>query len=70
MLEIALNDLGEYVRYYSRGRNVIDQLGGKTTIMMMLTHEDKQVKHQALLCVQKLMVSSDHHIITYRQLIT
>ncbi len=26
--------------------------------MMMLAHEDKQVKHQALLCVQKLMV---HH---------
>lgn len=57
-LEIALNDLGEYVRYYNRGKNVIEQLEAKTTIMSMLAHEDSGVKHQALLCVQKLMV---HH---------
>lgn len=57
-LEIALNDIGEYVRYYSRGKNVIEQLDAKTTIMSMLSHEDTNVKHQALLCVQKLMV---HH---------
>jgi len=58
VLEIALNDIGEYVRYYPRGKNVIDQLDAKTTIMSMLSHEDTNVKHQALLCVQKLMV---HH---------
>lgn len=57
-LEIALNDLGEYVRYYSRGKNVIEQLEAKTTIMGMLSHPDENVKHQALLCIQKLMV---HH---------
>jgi len=57
-LEIALNDIGEYVRYYSRGKNVIEQLEGKTTIMSMLAHQDTNVKHQALLCIQKLMV---HH---------
>lgn len=38
--------------------SVIEQLDAKTTIMSMLTHEDTNVKHQALLCVQKLMV---HH---------
>lgn len=58
MVEIALNDIGEYVRYYQRGKNVIEQLEGKTTIMSMLSHEDANVKHQALLCIQKLMV---HH---------
>lgn len=57
-LEIVLNDLGEYVRYYSRGKNVIEQLDGKTIIMSMLSHQDTNVKHQALLCIQKLMV---HH---------
>lgn len=57
-LEIVLNDIGEYVRYYSRGKNVIEQLDGKTTIMTMLSHPDPSVKHQALLCIQKLMV---HH---------
>jgi V-type H+-transporting ATPase subunit H len=36
--------------------SVIEQLDGKGVIMSMLTHEDAQVRHQALLCVQKLMV--------------
>jgi len=58
VLEIALNDIGEYVRYYNRGKNVIEQLEGKTTIMSMLSHSDDTVRHQALLCIQKLMV---HH---------
>lgn len=58
VLQIVLNDVGQYVRYYSRGKNVIDQLDGKTAIMSMLAHPESDVKHQALLCVQKLMV---HH---------
>lgn len=58
VLQIVLNDIGQYVRYYSRGKNVIDQLDGKTAIMTMMSHPDSDVKHQALLCVQKLMV---HH---------
>lgn len=58
VLEIALNDIGEYVRYYNRGKAVIEQLEAKTTIMGMLTHTDQNVKHQALLCIQKLMI---HH---------
>ncbi len=37
---------------------MIDQLDGKTAIMSMLAHPESDVKHQALLCVQKLMV---HH---------
>lgn len=39
-------------------KSVIDQLDGKVIIMSMLSHQDKDVKHQALLCIQKLMV---HH---------
>ena len=38
--------------------SVIEQLDGKTIIMSMLSHDDTNVKHQALLCIQKLMV---HH---------
>lgn len=57
-LEIILNDIGQYVRYYSRGKNVIEQLDGKTIVMSMLSHPNTDVKHQALLCIQKLMV---HH---------
>jgi V-type H+-transporting ATPase subunit H len=57
-LEIVLNDIGQYVRYYSRGKNVIEQLDGKTIVMSMLSHQNSDVRHQALLCIQKLMV---HH---------
>lgn len=57
-LEIVLNDIGQYVRYYNRGKNVIEQLDGKTIVMSMLSHPNTDVKHQALLCIQKLMV---HH---------
>lgn len=56
VLEIAAFDLGEYVRYYSRGKTVIEQFDGKSAIMSLLTHDDMNVRHQALLCVQKLMV--------------
>jgi hypothetical protein len=38
--------------------SVIEQLEAKTIIMSMLSHPDENVKHQALLCIQKLMV---HH---------
>lgn len=57
-LKIVLNDIGQYVRYYSRGKNVIEQLDGKTIVMSMLSHQNSDVRHQALLCIQKLMV---HH---------
>ena len=43
---------------YLNKNSVIEQLDAKTTIMSMLSHEDTNVKHQALLCIQKLMV---HH---------
>lgn len=39
-------------------KSVIEQLEGKTTVMSMLSHPNTDVKHQALLCIQKLMV---HH---------
>ena len=38
--------------------SVIEQLDAKTTIMNHLTNNDANVKHQALLCIQKLMI---HH---------
>ena len=36
--------LGEYVRHYSRGKNVLEQLGGKTLVMTLLSHEDPNVR--------------------------
>lgn len=58
VLSVAAHDIGEYVRHYSRGKIVIENLGGKHLVMQMLTHDDPNVRYEALLCVQKLMV---HH---------
>ncbi|KAK2179909.1 hypothetical protein NP493_466g00003 [Ridgeia piscesae] len=56
ILSVAAHDIGEYVRHYPRGKHTIEQLGGKTLVMAMLSHEDPNVRYEALLAVQKLMV--------------
>ncbi|XP_074656304.1 V-type proton ATPase subunit H-like [Tubulanus polymorphus] len=56
ILSVAAHDIGEYVRHYPRGKHVIEQLGGKVLVMKMLSHEDPNVRYEALLAVQKIMV--------------
>lgn len=58
VVSVAAHDLGEYVRHYPRGKLVTESLGGKNIVMQRLTHEDPNVRYQALLCVQKLMVQN------------
>jgi len=56
ILSVAAHDIGEYVRHYPRGKHVIEQLGGKMQVMQHLKHEDSDVRYEALLAVQKLLV--------------
>lgn len=56
VLSVASFDIGEYVRHYPRGKTIIEQLGGKQLVMQLLAHEDPNVRYEALLAVQKLMV--------------
>ncbi|CAL1542187.1 unnamed protein product [Lymnaea stagnalis] len=56
VLSVAAHDIGEYVRYYPRGKNVVEQLGGKQLVMQYMMHSDPNVKYEALIAVQKLMV--------------
>jgi V-type H+-transporting ATPase subunit H len=56
ILSVASHDIGDYVRHYPRGKTVVEQLGGKQLVMSLLSHEDPNVRYEALLAVQKLMV--------------
>nr|CAG4651729.1 EOG090X044C [Triops cancriformis] len=56
VLAVAAYDLGEFVRHHPRGKHVLEQLGGKQLVMQLLGHEDPNVRYEALLAVQKLMV--------------
>ncbi|XP_076437697.1 V-type proton ATPase subunit H-like [Babylonia areolata] len=56
VLSVAAHDIGEYIRYYPRGKNILEQLGAKQRIMHFLTHEDPNVRYESLLALQKLMV--------------
>ncbi|CAO1364790.1 unnamed protein product [Diamesa tonsa] len=56
VLSVACFDIGEYVRHYPRGKHVIEQLNGKQLVMQLLGHDDPNVRYEALLAVQKLMV--------------
>jgi len=42
--------------YYFIFYSIIEQLGGKQLVMQLLSHEDANVRYEALLAVQKLMV--------------
>jgi V-type H+-transporting ATPase subunit H len=57
-LSVGCHDLGEFVRYYPRGRQVIDKIAAKQTVMQLMTHEDQTVRYNALIAVQKMMVNN------------
>ncbi|RUS76514.1 hypothetical protein EGW08_015739 [Elysia chlorotica] len=62
VLSVAAHDIGEYVRYYPRGKNIVEQLGGKQLVMQYMMHTDPNVKYEALIAVQKLMVHNWEYV--------
>mmetsp|Transcript_654 Transcript_654/g.753 ORF Transcript_654/g.753 Transcript_654/m.753 type:complete len:447 (-) Transcript_654:214-1554(-) len=56
-LEVACYDMGEFARFHPDGRRVIQALGGKQRLMMHMEHHSAKVSKQALMSVQKLLVT-------------
>jgi len=57
-LAIALNDLGQYMKFVDSGRKTVTDLGAKVLIMQLMRHENEDVKFKALVTVQRLVSHS------------
>jgi V-type H+-transporting ATPase subunit H len=55
VLAVAAHDLGQYVKYYERGKKIVTDLGAKTRAMELMSHGSQEVRYQALLSVQRLV---------------
>lgn len=59
VVAIALHDIGQFVRFHASGRAVIQNIPeAKVSIMEKLEDKDAEVQKEALLAIQKLMVSN------------
>jgi len=58
-LSVACFDLGEFVRFHTRGRALVQGFGGKVAIMrLMEQNQNPEVQKHALLALQKMMVNN------------
>ncbi|KAK3866672.1 hypothetical protein Pcinc_027807 [Petrolisthes cinctipes] len=48
VLSVACHDLGQYVSHYILGRRVLETLKVKEELLLLLSHPNSNVKHQAL----------------------
>jgi len=55
VLAVAAHDIGQYVKHYERGKKMVTDLGGKSRVMELMTHEDSDVRYRALIAVQQLI---------------
>jgi len=58
VLAVVVHDIGQYVKYTDKGRKAVNDLGGKTRIMELMSHADPDVQFQSLMTVQRLMSHS------------
>jgi len=58
VLAVACYDIGEFARFHSRGKVIVQQLGIKLPLMSLMESKDSEVKKHALTAVQKLMVTN------------
>jgi V-type H+-transporting ATPase subunit H len=55
-LEMACYDLGEFARFHPEGRRMIGVFNIKHKLMALMDHPNNEVRKQALLSVQKVMI--------------
>mmetsp|Transcript_20117 Transcript_20117/g.59739 ORF Transcript_20117/g.59739 Transcript_20117/m.59739 type:complete len:476 (-) Transcript_20117:197-1624(-) len=58
-IAVACSDIGHFVSHHASGRFIVNQLHGKELVMRHMASSDPEVQKQALLCVQKLMLTKE-----------
>lgn len=58
-LAVGCHDLGMFIMNHPQGRYIVSDLRGKELVMRLMAHPDHEVQKQALLCVQKIMITKD-----------
>eukprot|EP00741_Cyanophora_paradoxa_P012481 tig00020610_g12060.t1 len=54
-LAIVCHDLGEFVRFHPRGRQLLQSMEAKGTMLGLMAHQDAEVKKHALVAVQRML---------------
>ncbi|KAJ2158386.1 H(+)-transporting V1 sector ATPase subunit H [Coemansia sp. RSA 552] len=57
-LAVACHDLGQYVKHNPDGKKLLARTGAKARIMGLMTSESPEVRYEALLCVQQIMLNA------------
>jgi len=58
VIALACWDIGEFVHFHPRGKQIVEKLNIKLPLMKCLVHPVEKVKGEALLALQKLMVTN------------
>ena len=72
VLAVAAHDLGQYSKYGAHSKKwvytqkflyfcicrILEETGGKTIVMGLMSHENEDVRYQAVAALQKMMMNS------------
>eukprot|EP00245_Coleochaete_scutata_P005888 TRINITY_DN19861_c0_g1_i1.p1 TRINITY_DN19861_c0_g1~~TRINITY_DN19861_c0_g1_i1.p1 ORF type:complete len:455 (-),score=94.09 TRINITY_DN19861_c0_g1_i1:822-2186(-) len=64
-IAVACYDLGQFIENHPAGRGILRDLKAKERVIKHMTDPDPEVQKQALLCVQKLLLSAKY--VSYMQ---
>lgn len=59
---VAAWDLGEFSRFHPRGRHLVAALELKLPVMKLLQHSDEDVRKEALLALQKMLITNWEYV--------
>ncbi|KAI8319222.1 ARM repeat-containing protein [Martensiomyces pterosporus] len=57
-LAVACHDLSQYIKFNPDGKRLLARIGAKTRVMALMTSEYPEVRYEALMCVQQIMLNA------------